>query len=150
LSSNEEPLQSRKLSDKRRIKENNNLLFYNDLDRLLKGEQCYNFLPAHTAQHTLKLLSRNWKAYFAALKEWKKRPQKFLSCPRPPYYKKPTGETIAIFSNQQARIINGWVVLPRKVKLYDYMTKSNHSNLFEVYFFIISLYTFNNFLPTIE
>ncbi len=94
----------------------NNLLFYNDLDRLLKDEQCYKLLPAHTAQHTLKLLSRNWKAYFAALKEWNKQPQKFLSCPRPPYYKKPTGETIAIFSNQQARIVNGWVVLPKKVK----------------------------------
>ncbi|MHA1201831.1 MAG: RNA-guided endonuclease InsQ/TnpB family protein [Candidatus Heimdallarchaeaceae archaeon] len=101
---------------KEELKKNNNLLFYNDLDRLLKGEQCYKVLPAHTAQHTLKLLSRNWKAYFLALKEWKQQPNKFLSCPCAPYFKKPTGETIAIFSNQQARIVNGWVVLPKKVK----------------------------------
>ncbi|MCG3220722.1 MAG: transposase [Candidatus Heimdallarchaeota archaeon] len=101
-----------------RIKEElnkNNLLFYNDLDRLLKDEQCYKLLPSHTAQHTLKLLSRKRKSYFAALKEWKKHPNKFLSCPRPPYYKKPTGETIAIFSNQQAKIVNGWLVLPKKI-----------------------------------
>ncbi len=100
---------------KEELKKNNKLLFYNDLDRLLKGEQCYKILPAHTAQHTLKLLTRNWKAYFRALKEWKRQPNKFLSCPRSPYFKKPTGETIAIFSNQQARIVNGWVVLPKKV-----------------------------------
>ncbi|MHA1621747.1 MAG: RNA-guided endonuclease InsQ/TnpB family protein [Candidatus Heimdallarchaeaceae archaeon] len=101
---------------KEELKKNNKLLFYNDLDKFLKGEQSYKLLPAHTAQHTLKLLSRNWKAYFYALKEWKRQPSKFLSCPCAPYFKKPTGETIAIFSNQQARIVNGWVVLPKKVK----------------------------------
>ncbi len=101
---------------KEELKKSNKILFYNDLDRLLKGEQCYKLLPAHTAQHTLKLLSRNWKSFFNALKEWKKQPIKFLSCPRSPYYKKPTGETIAIFSNQQAKIVNGWIVLPRKVE----------------------------------
>jgi len=115
LSSNKERLQSRKFPDKRRIKKSGKLLFYNDLDRLLKGEQCYKVLPVHTAQHTLKLISRNWKAYFLALREWKKHPNKFLSCPRSPYYKKPTGETLAIFSNQQAKIVNGWLVLPKKV-----------------------------------
>jgi len=101
---------------KEELKKNNKLLFYNNLDRLLKDEQCYKLLPAHTAQHTLKLLSRNWKAYFLALKEWKNYPTNFLSCPKSPYYKKPTGETIAIFSNQQAKIANGWVILPKKVK----------------------------------
>jgi len=100
---------------KEELKKNKKLLFYNDLDRLLKGEQCYKLLPVHTAQHTLKLLSRNWKAYFLALKEWKRQPDKFLSCPCAPYFKKPSGETIAIFSNQQAKIVNGWVVLPKKV-----------------------------------
>ncbi len=100
---------------KEQLTMNSRFLFYNDLDRLLKGEQCYKVLPAHSAQHTLKLLTRNWKAYFQALKEWKKYPSKFLSCPRSPYFKKPSGEIIAIFSNQQARIVNGWVILPKKV-----------------------------------
>ncbi|MHA1348082.1 MAG: RNA-guided endonuclease TnpB family protein, partial [Candidatus Heimdallarchaeaceae archaeon] len=58
---------------KEELKKNNKLLFYNDLDKFLKGEQSYKLLPAHTAQHTLKLLSRNWKAYFYALKEWKRQ-----------------------------------------------------------------------------
>jgi IS605 OrfB family transposase len=101
---------------KEELKKSNKLLFYNDLVRLLKGEQCYKVLPVHTDQHTLKLLARNWKAYFQALKEWKKQPQKFLGCPWAPHFKKPSGEIIAIFSNQQARIVNGWVVLPKKAK----------------------------------
>ncbi len=117
---------------KEELKKNNKVLFYNDLDRLLKGEQCYKLLPAHTAQHTLKFLTRNWKAYFQAIKEWKKQPQKFLSCPRPPYYKKPTGETIAIFSNQQASIINGLVVFPKKVNFTIKTRLTSQDDLREV------------------
>jgi len=63
---------------KEELKKNNKLLLYNELDRSLKGEQCYRLLSAYTAQHTLKLLSRNWKAYFKALKKWKQQPSKFL------------------------------------------------------------------------
>ena len=117
---------------KEELKKNSKLLFYNDLDRFLKREQCYKFLPAHTAQHTLKLLSRNWKAYFRSLKEWKKQPSKFLSCPRSPYFKKSSGETIAIFSNQQAKIINGWVILPRKVRFTIKTRLTSLDNLREV------------------
>ncbi|MHA1690080.1 MAG: RNA-guided endonuclease InsQ/TnpB family protein [Candidatus Heimdallarchaeaceae archaeon] len=101
---------------KEQLKQNNKLLFYYDLDKLLKSEQCYKLLPAQTAQYTLKILTRNWKAYFLTLKEWKKQPNKFLSCPRSPSFKKPSGENIAGFSNQQARIVNGWLILPKKVK----------------------------------
>ncbi len=117
---------------KEELKKTNKLLFYYDLDRLLKGELCYKLLPAHTAQHTLKLLTRNWKAYFQALKEWKKQPDKFLGCPCAPYFKKPSGETIAIFSNQQTRIVNGWVVLPKKVKFTIKTRLTAHDDLREV------------------
>jgi len=90
-------------------------LSYYDINKILKTEECYKVLPAHTAQHTLKLLVRNWKAYFQARKEWQNHPKKFISFPRSPKYKSPKGEYIAIFSNQQARIVNGWLVLPKKV-----------------------------------
>ncbi|MCE7742337.1 MAG: transposase, partial [Candidatus Heimdallarchaeota archaeon] len=50
------------------LKQKNKLLYYYDLNLLLQPEECYKILPAHTAQHTLKLLSRNWKGYFQALK----------------------------------------------------------------------------------
>jgi len=88
---------------------------YYELDKKLKTESCYRLLPAHTAQHTLKLLSRNWKAYFCARREWKIHPTKFFAPPRSPHYKPSNGETIAIISNQQAKIRNGWLVLPKKI-----------------------------------
>ncbi|TET77479.1 MAG: transposase [Candidatus Heimdallarchaeota archaeon] len=94
------------------------LLFYTDLNTLLKEEDCYRVLPAHTAQHTLKLLCRGWKAYFRALKEWKQNPAAFFTMPQPPNYKAKDGELVAIFTNQQTRIVNGWLVLPKKVGFY--------------------------------
>ncbi|MCG3227701.1 MAG: transposase [Candidatus Heimdallarchaeota archaeon] len=89
---------------------------YNDLDRILKFEECYKLLPAHTAQHTLKLLVRNWKSYYNAVREWKNCSGRFLGFPRSPNYKPSKGEYIAIISNQQARIVNGLLVLPKKVE----------------------------------
>ena len=99
---------------KQRLRKRITLSYY-DLDKLMKKEECYKLLPAHTAQHTLKLLIRNWKAYFGAKKEWKKNPTKFIGYPRSPTYKPTNGECVAIISNQQARIVNGWLVLPKKI-----------------------------------
>ncbi|MBY8999755.1 MAG: transposase [Candidatus Heimdallarchaeota archaeon] len=89
---------------------------------MLKHEESYHVLPAHTAQHTLKLLCRNWKGYFQALKVWKKTPSLFFAIPQPPSYKRKGGEVVAILSNQQAKIRNGWMVLPKKVG-YSYKTR---------------------------
>jgi len=96
----------------------NKILSYYDLNILLKVEECYRILPAQTAQHTLKLLTRNWKAYFYAVKEWKIHPSKFFSKPKPPKYKPKDGEAVAIFTNQQIRLQNGWLIFPKKVVFY--------------------------------
>ena len=111
---------------KESLKKHNKLLFYYDLNKLLKEEECYKVLPAHTAQHTLKLLTRNWTAYFQALKEWKKDSSLFFAQPQPPGYKARNGEMVAIFTNQQVKISNGWVVLPKKVE-FSYKTRLNAS-----------------------
>ncbi len=95
---------------------------YYGLNNLLKTEECYNILPAHTAQHTLKLLVRNWKAYFRALEEWKIHPKKFLNQPKAPKYKPKDGEGVTIITNQQTRIKNGWLILPNKVG-FHYKTR---------------------------
>ena len=107
---------------KNSLKRENKLLYYYDLNTLLKEEECYKTLPAHTAQHALKLLCRNWKGYFQAMKEWKIKPEAFFAIPHPPGYKAKDGEVVAIFTNQQARIKNGWLVLPKKVG-YFYKTR---------------------------
>ncbi len=89
---------------KQHYNQKNKWLSYQQLDRKLKKEQCYKVLPAHTAQHTLKLLVRNWKSFGKALKQFQITPQAFLGKPRPPTYKAKNGQQIAIFTNQQARI----------------------------------------------
>jgi len=117
---------------KQSLNQASKLLFYNDLDRLLKQEECYRILPAHVAQQTIKLLTRNWRGYFNALREWKKDPSLFFAMPNPPNYKRKDGEVTAIFTNQQARIVNGWLVLPKKAG-YTYKTRlTEHLELREV------------------
>jgi len=103
---------------KQSLKKHNNFFNYYELNTLLNQEECYRVLPAHTAQHTLKLLCRNWKAFFQAKKEWMNHPEKFFAQPKPPSYKPKDGESVAILTNQQARIKNGWLVLPKKVGFY--------------------------------
>lgn len=114
------------------LKTTRKILSYYDLDKQLKKEECYKVLPAHTAQHTLKILTHNWKAYFQAIKEWKKNPKKFLNKPNPPHFKRPKGETVAIFSNQQAMIVNGWLQLPKKVDFTIKTRLTAHNDLREV------------------
>lgn len=46
-----------------------------------------DFLHSHNYQHCLKVLEKNWKAYFNAITDYKKKPSKYLGCPRPPKYK---------------------------------------------------------------
>ncbi len=114
------------------LKTQNKLLYYYDLNTLLKEEECYKILPAQTAQHTLKLLCRNWKAFFQALKEWKKTPTLFFAKPNPPSYKPKDGEVVAIFTNQQAKIVNRWLVLPKKVGYYYKTRLTANTKLREV------------------
>jgi IS605 OrfB family transposase len=90
-------------------------LSYQQLDRILKLEQCYRILPAQTAQQTLKLLVRNWRNFKQATQTFQKKPQIFLGKPRPPKYKSRSGQQIAIFTNQQAKIKDKKLILPKKV-----------------------------------
>jgi putative transposase len=78
-------------------------LNYYSLVKQLTSEQQVDYcsLPRKVSQQTLLLLERNWKSFFAALKEYKKSPEKFLSQPMPPNFKaKLTGRYVVVFTNQ--------------------------------------------------
>ncbi|ABY93551.1 RNA-guided endonuclease TnpB family protein [Thermoanaerobacter brockii subsp. lactiethylicus] len=92
---------------------NNKWIRYRQLNRELKNHETYKNLPAQTAQHTLKLLDRNWKSFFKAIKEWEKDKSKFSGRPRLPKYKKKNGRAIAIFTNQQCKIKSGYLTFPK-------------------------------------
>lgn len=100
-----------------------NWLRYYDLWYVLKGKDAYITLPSQTAQQVLRLLDKNWKSFFNSIKDWKKHPEKYLSRPRPPKYKKKDGEFVVVFTNQQCRIKEGYVHFPQKTKLAPIKTR---------------------------
>ena len=90
---------------------------YNTLACNLKTSENYKFLNAQTAQQILKILDRSWNSFFKAIKEYAKHPEKFLGRPKLPRYKEKNGEFVLIFTNQQFRIENGYIIFPNKLPL---------------------------------
>ena len=98
-------------------------LSYYDLDFILKDKDTYRALPSQTSQQVLKLVIRNWKSYFKALREYKVNPIKFRAKPKIPNYKKKHGESIVIFTNQQCRIKKGWLYFPKSANISPIKTR---------------------------
>ena len=80
----------------------NSWLSYNAIDRTLKmsKDKAYYGLPAQANQQVLKLLSRDYKSFFEALKVYKRDPSAFTGRPRLPKYVKENGLKTAILTNQ--------------------------------------------------
>ncbi|MFX1259808.1 MAG: RNA-guided endonuclease TnpB family protein, partial [Promethearchaeota archaeon] len=93
----------------------NNFLSYYDLDFILKRKNAYRNLPSQTSQQILKLVVRNWKSFFRALKEWNVNKKKYKRKPKIPKYKKKNGEASVIFTNQQCKIKEGRLFFPKRV-----------------------------------
>ena len=91
-----------------------------------ENQDDYRALPAQTSQQVIKLLYRNWKAYFQALKAYQRDKSKFLGCPRIPKYK-PRGDKghfIALFTNQQIKLRDGKIIFPKPANLLPIKTKA--------------------------
>lgn len=101
----------------------NNFLSYYDLDFILKDKEAYKSLPSQTSQQIIRLVVRNWKSYFKALKEYKRDFKKFKKKPKLPGYKKKNGESIVIFTNQQCKIKEGYLCFPKRVNLEPIKTR---------------------------
>ncbi|MFX1282272.1 MAG: RNA-guided endonuclease InsQ/TnpB family protein [Promethearchaeota archaeon] len=95
----------------------NKWIRYNSLYHLLKTSDNYHLLPAQTAQQVLKILDRNWKSFFGAINEWKKDKSKFNGRPNPPRYKPKNGEFMLVFTNQQVKLKDNFLLFPKKVGL---------------------------------
>lgn len=78
-------------------------------------EENYINLPTQTSQQIIKLMFRDIKSWQVSVKEYINNPSKFSGKPKLPSYKKET--SICIFTNQQAKIKDGFVSFPKKVKL---------------------------------
>ncbi|PKP55216.1 MAG: transposase, partial [Candidatus Altiarchaeales archaeon HGW-Altiarchaeales-2] len=90
---------------------------YSQLYYLLKNSENFKQLPAATAQQILILVEKNWKAFFKAMKEYRKHPEKFKNKPALPGYKPKDGEFMLLFTNQQIKLKSNKVEFPKKIVL---------------------------------
>lgn len=109
-------------------------LRYQDLDKILRQDVDYpdyaNMMAAQSAQQTLRLLDRNWKSFFKAIKDWSKNKDKYTGRPKLPKYKPKDGKMLFILTNQQVRLrddllyfpksFKGFIVKPRCVRLDNF------------------------------
>ncbi|SQE24366.1 transposase, IS605 OrfB family [Campylobacter jejuni subsp. doylei] len=101
---------------------------YDLTTKLAKEKQAdYISLPAQSSQQTIKLLYKNYKSFFKALKSYQKNKSKFTSNPKLPKYKAKNGVSIVVFTNQQAKIKQGKslnkIHFPKSTNLKPFITK---------------------------
>ncbi len=79
----------------------NNYIDYNAMDKRMRQHEAYKALPAKVSQQVLKLLDKNWKSFFEALKAYREDPSTFTERPKLPKYKHKTeGRNILIYTLQ--------------------------------------------------
>ena len=95
------------------IKEGKNIV-YCELDQILKADSKYpdyRAMPlAQSAQQVLRILSKNWKGYFVAAKDYKQNPSKYLGRPKLPKYKKKDGLFVLTLTNQNCKLKDGVLI----------------------------------------
>lgn len=97
-----------------------NWIRYNELDKIVKNKENdfdYRNMPlGSSAQQCLKLLDKNWKSFFASIKDYNNNPSKYLGRPKLPKYRPKNGRNILILTNQNCKIKNGYIKFPKKFK----------------------------------
>lgn len=87
---------------------NERWLRYEELDKLLKADEEYDdyrqMPTAQSAQQLLRLLEKDWKSFFKAIKDWSKNKEKYLERPKLPKYKPKEGKHILILTNQNVKL----------------------------------------------
>jgi putative transposase len=64
----------------------------------IKSHEAYEGLPRKVSNQVLIQLDTAWKAFFAAIEEWREHPEKFLGCPKLPKYKHKTeGRNLLVY-----------------------------------------------------
>ena len=76
-------------------------LCYEEMHARMKNHEAYKALPRKVSQQVLRLLHKNWVAFFKAIEAWKADPSLFLGRPKLPGYKdKQQGRNILIYTIQ--------------------------------------------------
>jgi len=85
---------------------------YIEAEKEYKENWHNQFLHSHTYQQCLKVLEKNWKSYFASIKDYKKNPNKYKGEPKPPKFKNHTNKkNEIIFTQAGIRVKNNILML---------------------------------------
>lgn len=74
---------------------------YRKMNFDFKTHENYKLCFSQPANCTLRLLDKNWKSFFTAIKDWKKNSSKYLGMPKPPKYLKKDGRFAWMIPNNQ-------------------------------------------------
>ena len=67
----------------------NKIVTHSDVDKALKrsNHEAYQGMPSSaSAQRVIQVLGKDWKSFFASIKDWKKNPEKYKGRPKLPRY----------------------------------------------------------------
>ena len=78
-----------------------NYINYYDMNKEFKTHENYKLTFSQPANCTLRLLDKNWKSFFKAIKDWKLHPEKYLGMPKLPKYLKKDGRFPWMIPNNQ-------------------------------------------------
>ena len=96
---------------------NDKWLRYGELDKILRADlefDDYKKMPtAQAAQQILRLLEKDWKSFFTAIKDWSKHKDKYLGRPKLPKYKPKDGKHILILTNQNVKLKDNILHFPK-------------------------------------
>lgn len=74
---------------------------YYDMNKEFKTHENYKLTFSQPANCTLRLLDKNWKSFFVAIKDWKKNSTKYLGMPKLPKYLDKDGRFPWMIPNNQ-------------------------------------------------
>jgi putative transposase len=86
-------------------------------------EENYKALPAQSAQQVIKQVFQAFKSWRLARKAYEADPSQFRGRPKIPTYKTGKKQNIITFTNQNARLKNGYIYFPKNAGLKPIKTK---------------------------
>ena len=87
--------------------EHNQYISYRQMNKELKTHDEYKQCMSQPANCILRLLDKNWKSFFCALKAYRSNPEKFLGRPQIPKYLKKDGRYNWMIPNNSCYFENG-------------------------------------------
>lgn len=88
------------------IKENKVLSAF-DVQKLMQDMDCYKECGSQAAQKTIQLVSKMWKSFFKANKDYQKNSEKYLGRPKIPKYLPKDGRQVYMLKNIQCSLNDG-------------------------------------------